>query len=133
MKVSEEALNTVATCENASTYFYTCETCGNLSDEYFSYGKGIGHFKSQEYSYEDNNGITNGHKYKTCLNNNCDKKIDSYYLVEIATIEGVKCSESKYYKKGDYVKITSYLEDGYTWVIHLQQQVIRQVILFLKK
>lgn len=73
-KVSEDYLKTPATCDNKSIYYKSC-SCGEVSNETFSYGQPLGHSYGNWEYYNDSTHI------KKCSN-------------DISHIIKEKCSDS---------------------------------------
>lgn len=70
-------ITTAPTCTTNGVRTYTC-TCGDFYTEEIA---ALGHACPSDFSYADNNGITNGLAYKNCTR--CSTRLDSKWLNRI--------------------------------------------------
>ena len=105
------------TCLDDGYIVYKCtnDACPNgVGHEYTLILPALGHNFLETYTYEDNNGVTNGHRYRKC--SRCTETINHQYKVDIKKTNYIDTiSDSGYYNVGDTISILAVTKAGSIW------------------
>lgn len=105
------SITTQPTCTAKGVRTYTCSGCGHTYTEDID---ALGHLHPDDYSYEDNSGVTEGFKYKKCLR--CGIYLEKLYRVLLNKGTGIdSVSGANYYTEGANVSIDATVNQHYNW------------------
>ena len=100
-----------ATCTANGWTKNTCTRCGVSNTTYTS---ALGHNYASAYTYANNNGVTNGMRYKKCTR--CTATTGTQYLVSTTPGAGIaSMSGAGWYNHGATPSVSATVHPGYTW------------------
>lgn len=106
-----ETVVTQPTCTEEGKRKYTCNKCGTEWEETMD---ALGHDEPVDFSYTDNNSISNGEKYKNCRR--CGIRLATEYKVVLSAGKGITAvSGEGYYEAGSYVSIDATVQTDWTF------------------